>query len=772
MHPVRAHVVLHPVFALVLTCCLLSGLPEARALTRMHDWSQRFGGSGFDATRSVAVDSDGNVFAAGTFTGTVNLGGDDLVASGPSDIFLAKYRADGSHLWSRRIGSTAFEYVTAIALDNAGDVIMTGSFSGIVDFGGGGRVAAGISMFLAKYSADGAHAWSQAFGNTAWDQAFGTALATDGSNNIAVTGQFSGTVSFGGSSFTSAQGEEGSEDIFLAKYDANGVHQWSKRLGGTSFDTAADVAMTATGYVFLAGTFMGTVSFGGAGLTAIGIDIFIARYSPAGTHQWSKDFPGGSFAGPFLGTDASGNLYAAGGFLGSTDFGGGALNSAGAVDIFLARFNVSGVHQWSQRFGGAENDHAASLEINERGIVVTGAFRLIVNFGGGNLVSAGYEDVFAAAYDADGSHLWSQRGGYILGDQGMDVATDDAGAVLVAGRFQHSMDLGGGTLTSAGDSDAFLARFGFAEPVISSITDVGNDQGRQVRISFERSGHDAGGAGTPVTQYVAYRRIDDLPAAGAPSPAPGGLMVPGWEYVGAVPAFGERAYNMVVPTLADSTIALGQYRTTFFVRAATASSATFFDSPADSGYSLDNLSPGIPQNLAYTAGELTWDESNAADFDYFTVYGSNVNSIGAATVVDYRVAPAMNVAGSPYNYYFVTATDFAGNEGRPAVVQVLTNVGGTPSSYVLSVSNHPNPFNPRTTVSFTVPARGAVTVAIYDAAGARVATLLDRAERAAGAYTLEWDGRADSGAAVSSGIYFARIDHGGASRTRKMVLLK
>jgi len=140
--------------------------------------------------------------------------------------------------------------------------------------------------------------------------------------------------------------------------------------------------------------------------------------------------------------------------------------------------------------------------------------------------------------------------------------------------------------------------------------------------------------------------------------------------------------------------------------------------------------------------------------------------------VDYTVDPSMDVTASPYCYYFVTATDFSGNESVPAVVDALTGVGGTPTSYVLSVSNHPNPFNPRTTVRYTVPSRGPVTVAIYDARGAFVVTLVNDRTHDTGAYGIDWDGRTHDGARVASGIYFARIEHAGATRTRKMVLVK
>jgi hypothetical protein len=168
---------------------------------------------------------------------------------------------------------------------------------------------------------------------------------------------------------------------------------------------------------------------------------------------------------------------------------------------------------------------------------------------------------------------------------------------------------------------------------------------------------------------------------------------------------------------------------------------------------------------------LAWNKSSAADFDYFTVYGSNTDSFASAMVVDYCVEPEMDITAAGFAYYFVTATDFSGNEGKPARVNTLSGVDGTPKSYVLSISAYPNPFNPSTTIRYTVPSHGRVTVAIYDARGARVATLVDE-ERDAGAFTERWDGRDHTGRVASSGVYFARVGHAAATRVYKLVLLK
>jgi len=168
---------------------------------------------------------------------------------------------------------------------------------------------------------------------------------------------------------------------------------------------------------------------------------------------------------------------------------------------------------------------------------------------------------------------------------------------------------------------------------------------------------------------------------------------------------------------------------------------------------------------------LTWKESAAKDFDYFTVYGSNTDSFGAATLVDYCIAPAMDVTSSPYVFYFVTATTSRETKACPRG-QHSHGCGRNGRSATCSrFSNFPNPFNPRTTVSYTVPSRGRVTISIYDARGALVATLFGRLKGTQG-LSVDWDGRAAGASVAASGVYFARIEQNGATRSKKMVLLK
>ncbi len=736
-------------------------------------WAQRFGSTGPDLAYSVAVDAAGFIYVAGSFEGSVSFGGTTFTSVGASDIFLAKYTPGGTHVWSKGMGTTGIDYARAVAVDPSGNVVITGQFSGNMSFGGTTLISSNTDVFIAKYNTLGQHSWSQRQGGGDTDR--GLALATDASGNVIVMGQFrSSTASFGGATLTNASAG-GSYDLFLAQYNSSGVHQWSQRFGGTSDETPTGVGTDGAGNVYTTGYFFGNASFGGSTFVNAGSDdIFLAKYNSAGTHQWSKAFGNSSQ------NESRGLAVNSTGFVALTGFsnglpfnlGGSDLANGGGADCFLACYNTSGTNLWSRDFGGTSLDMGLSVAVDNSSNVYLGGYTQSATsyFGGDVFNGRGSGDIVIGKYDVNGTHKWSSSYGGPLDDDIMALAPDGSNSVVAAGYFDAVVNFGGPELATAGTYDVFLAKYGafMADPDITSIQDIGNDQGRKVKVKFTRSGgDDAGSTMSPVTEYVILRR-DDAPPAMATSAR---LLDSGWTEVGSVHAFGASAYGADVPTIGDSTIALGQYRSVFKVRAMTPRQGLFYNSEPDSGYSLDNLAPGIPANFVFNAGQLTWKESSAEDFDYFTVYGSSTNSFATATVVDYSVAPALNVTASPYLHYFVTATDFSGNEGKPAHVNSLSGVGDTPKSYVLSVSNYPNPFNPRTTVSYTVPSRGRVVVAVYDLRGALVATLFD-GERNAGAYSVEWDGSAESSDIAASGVYFARIQQDGATRTKKMVLLK
>lgn len=764
-------------FSLALVMLVVATPLPLRAGTAAHLWSRGFGSVAGEYAWGVDVDAAGSTFVAGYFSGTINLGGADLTSAGNTDIFVAKYSPGGTHLWSQRFGGTSYDYAMDLCVDAQGKVLVTGYFQGTANFGGADLTSAGsYDVFVAKFSSNGVHNWSLRQGGTSSDYAL--RIASDGLSRAVITGYFQGTTNLGGAALTSA----GGSDVFLAQYNSSGSHAWSQAFGGTGDDQAQGLGTDGTGTVVMTGAYSATASFGGASLTSSGSrDIFVARYSSAGVHEWSRGF-GNTLSdyGKDVGIDGSGNVVLTGYFYGTVNFGGWPLTNPSGSDVFLAKYNASGTHLWSRNFSGTSSNYAWSVDITADGsLLLAGEFWGTANFGGSDLTSTGYTDGFIARYDAAGDHQWSRGFGGPLGsDAALGIVADSAGRAVVAGIFEDQMNLGGDDLLNGGSRDVFVARFGAlpAEPVIASVQDVGNDQGRRVHLQFRRSGGDDALASYPVERYAVFLR-DGSPAAAATVADGGGLppvgtLASGWTEVGSVGAYGDESYGIYVPTLGDSTIADGQFHSAYFVRAVASPPTRFFDSAPDSGYSLDNLAPGAPQNLALAAGQLTWDESAAADFDFFTVYGGTSDSFGAAAVIDHVVAPALDVAGAPYPYYFVTSTDFAGNEGAPSRLAGGASATDSARSWVLSVGSYPNPFNARTTVRFTVPRAGVVTVALYDTRGARVAMLVDGETLAAGAHSLEWNGYGDDGGALPSGVYQARIVHEETIRVHKVVLVK
>ena len=193
----------------------------------------------------MATDNAGNVLLTGYFTGAVSFGGGSLSAACPSAVFLTKLKADGSHVWSKRFGGLESHTATGVAADALGNVIVTGTFSALIDFGGIlARNAGELSTSLAKFDAAGKHLWSKRFGDASTSLEW---VATDTDGNVVVTGKFYGTVDFGGGPLTSA----GDSDVFVAKFDGAGKHLWSKRFGDADQQDASGIVIDAAGNVLL-----------------------------------------------------------------------------------------------------------------------------------------------------------------------------------------------------------------------------------------------------------------------------------------------------------------------------------------------------------------------------------------------------------------------------------------------------------------------------------------------------------------------------------------
>ncbi|KAA3612308.1 MAG: T9SS C-terminal target domain-containing protein [Calditrichaeota bacterium] len=333
---------------------------------------------------------------------------------------------------------------------------------------------------------------------------------------------------------------------------------------------------------------------------------------------------------------------------------------------------------------------------------------------------------------------------------------------------------------------------------IISITDIPNDQGKQVRIAWSKFASD-GPSANPLQSYSVYRMMEngavgkaekvesfDQMLAQSNSGNVGTkfrLIQEGetWDFVAWIPAAGYETYSIVVPTLYDKTPSSEGIST--FKIAGTISGRRFETAPA-SGFSVDNLVPMAPANATLEVTDdgvlMAWDESEDADFNYFAIYRSEEsgfapsedNILATLTGLDYIDADV--TIGTKY-FYRIAAFDFSENQGdlTSELTASITGVAGSdalPTEYAL-MNNYPNPFNPETTIEYQLPTQGNVTLRVYSMLGTEVRTLVEESQ-AVGKYSVVWDGRDDTGNALSSGMYMYRLESGSFSAVKKMVLMK
>ena len=367
---------------------------------------------------------------------------------------------------------------------------------------------------------------------------------------------------------------------------------------------------------------------------------------------------------------------------------------------------------------------------------------------------------------------------------GLGVLSGSAGGLTAAGRLLTQpigVRTAGAVKAQLGPIYLFTPT---TDPMIRFIHDVPGDQGRAVRIRWRNDQRER--AYSPadtlprITSYTVYRRVGagQSPALRAqPTPDEVLSLPPGdWDVLTSIPATLDTSYQTVVPTLCDSTSA-GICWSTFLVRAITDHIGLYHDAAADSGFSVDNLAPGVPGGLTVqpVAGgnQLSWQPSTAPDFQYFRVYRSTDPDFtpGPASLVHATATPGWLDPLLGSFTYKVTALDFNGNESVPAVAVVVLGVEPQMPKALTFVAMNPNPFRHELSLVVDVPRNsGRVDLALFDVMGRRVRSLVD-APLGPGRHTFAWDGSTDAGERAAPGVYLARLRGAGTTLTRRATLL-
>lgn len=223
-------------------------------------WAKGFGGDDDDAGLNLAVDRTGNVYVTGEFEGNADFDPGDtsteIRARGDEDVFVAKFAPGGDARWARAFGGLGNDRGPDVAVDNAGDVYVTGGFEQSAAFHPESALAGIVShgeddMFLAKLSTHGAEQWVFATGGARTD--FGEGIAVDAFGNILVVGSFERNVDFDPGLANVTLLAKGQDDVSIGKYRGDGGLLMARAFGTETDEEARDIAVDARGSPIVVG---------------------------------------------------------------------------------------------------------------------------------------------------------------------------------------------------------------------------------------------------------------------------------------------------------------------------------------------------------------------------------------------------------------------------------------------------------------------------------------------------------------------------------------
>ncbi len=339
-------------------------------------WAGSAGSADPNSVSSLAADTAGNLIAVGSFSASsLAFGSIVLTNAGFSDAFVVKYDPSGTPLWAIAIGGSSSDEATGVATDSFGNIYLTGHFeSSQLTIGSATLTNAGSGtkdIFLIKLSPQGQVLWARSFGGP--DTDFGQAIAVSPIGDIAITGVFwSNGFSIGSTVLTSS----GQGDLFVARLNASGQPLWAQKAGGTDSEIPYGIAFDPTDHIVVVGTsWSNPIIFDNQSLPNQGSnDLFVAKYRPSGQLLWARSGGGSDSEEAHAVTiDASGRIYVAGYFASAgVSFGNHSLQSSGDADAFVVAYDVQGQPLWAQKAGGSLYDRAHAIAVDAHGGLYVG----------------------------------------------------------------------------------------------------------------------------------------------------------------------------------------------------------------------------------------------------------------------------------------------------------------------------------------------------------------------------------------------------------------
>lgn len=253
--------------------------------------------------------------------------------------------------------------------------------------------------------------------------------------------------------------------LSISFLQAQPTWEWAVRSGAGGDDYGQDVVTDAQGNIYHIGYFMGNATFGSTTLSSSGgTDIYIARVGSNGIWHWAVKAGGlNNDYGRAITIDSAGNICITGDFVGSATFGSTTLTGSNYGNIFVAKLDPYG--QWIWATGVPCNGYANSYDIttgNDNSIYITGAFSYSIAWGHSTTSGSDF-DVFVAKLNSTGTAWnWSQSAGGQYPDYGFGIALDDYGYVYITGRFTGTANFGGTNMSCQGTADVFVSKLSTA----------------------------------------------------------------------------------------------------------------------------------------------------------------------------------------------------------------------------------------------------------------------------------------------------------------------
>ena len=362
-------------------------------------WAQTVSSAAFTSTfNSVAVDSGGNIYAAGMVGNNSTYGfGNSITTSGGfsngNNILLVKYNSSGVAQWAQTVSSASFtSSFNSVAVDTNGNIYAAGAVGNNSTYGFGNSITTsggfsnGNNILLVKYNSLGVAQWADTVGSATFTSVFNS-IAVDGNGNIYAGGAVGNNTTYGfGNSVTTSGGFSNGNNILLVKYSSSGIAQWADTVSSASFTSVFNsVALDSSGNIYAAGAVGNntTYGFGNSVTTSGGFsngnNILLVKYNSSGVAQWADTVASASFTSVFNSVvlDSGGNIYAAGAVGNNSTYGfGNSVTVAGAFsngnNVLLVKYSSAGVAQSAQTVStGSTVSSFSSVAIDSAGVAYT-----------------------------------------------------------------------------------------------------------------------------------------------------------------------------------------------------------------------------------------------------------------------------------------------------------------------------------------------------------------------------------------------------------------